>query len=193
MLITRVIHKLKRTLWYYVNRKKFAFLSPSVTFQKMIRIEGCHNMKIHDDVLIKNLAWIAAVPLTSSKNAELIVGKGSLIGSLDHIYATQSIVIGDYVQIADKVFIADCTHYYEDITTPISQQPIKQLSPVTIGDGAWLGENVCVLGASVGKGSVVGANSVVLSDVPDYCVAVGAPAKVIKKYNFETKIWEKVY
>jgi acetyltransferase-like isoleucine patch superfamily enzyme len=58
-----------------------------------------------------------------------------------------------------------------------------------IGDGAWLGENVCVIGASVGKQSVVGANSVVMQDIPDYCVAVGTPAKIIKRYSFEKKEW----
>jgi acetyltransferase-like isoleucine patch superfamily enzyme len=56
--------------------------------------------------------------------------------------------------------------------------------------GAWLGENVCVIGASIGKNSVIGANSVVTKNIPDYCVAVGSPAKVIKKYNVEKQIWE---
>ena len=56
---------------------------------------------------------------------------------------------------------------------------------VEIGDGTWIGENVCIIGASIGKQCVIGANSVVLKDIPDYCVAVGLPAKVIKKYNFE--------
>jgi acetyltransferase-like isoleucine patch superfamily enzyme len=49
-----------------------------------------------------------------------------------------------------------------------------------------------VIACSVGKHSVVGANSVVTSDIPDYSIAVGSPARVIKKYNFEKKEWLKV-
>ena len=50
----------------------------------------------------------------------------------------------------------------------------------------------CIIGASVGKHCVIGANAVVTKDVPDYCVAVGAPAKIIKKYNLKNKKWEKI-
>lgn len=72
-------------------------------------------------------------------------------------------------------------------------QPIKQLNHVRIGEGAWLGENVCIIGASVGKQSVIGANSVVSKDIPDYCVAVGAPAIIVKRYNFDKNQWEKTF
>ena len=62
---------------------------------------------------------------------------------------------------------------------------------ITISDGAWLGENVCIIGANIGKNVVVGANSVVTHDIPDYCVAVGSPAYIIKRYDFERKEWRK--
>jgi acetyltransferase-like isoleucine patch superfamily enzyme len=62
---------------------------------------------------------------------------------------------------------------------------------VRIGSGAWLGENVCVIGANVGRNSVVGANSVVMSDIPDFCVAVGAPARVIRRFDASLGKWVK--
>ena len=93
---------------------------------------------------------------------------------------------------ADKVYISDNLHGYEDIHTPIHRQPIVQNGTVEIGEGSWLGENVCVIGANVGKHCVIGANSVVTRNIPDYSVAVGVPARVVKRYNFETKLWEKV-
>ena len=61
-----------------------------------------------------------------------------------------------------------------------------------IGTGTWLGENVCVIGAKIGKQSIIAANSVVTKDVPDYCIAAGSPAKVIKQFNFDKQAWEKV-
>ena len=72
------------------------------------------------------------------------------------------------------------------------EQPIIQNGTVEIGERSWLGENVCVLGAIIGKHCVIGANSVVTHDIPDYSVAVGAPAKVIRKYDFSSKEWIKV-
>lgn len=93
--------------------------------------------------------------------------------------------------MADKVYIADNLHQFENVNLPVIEQPIKQTAEVFIGDGAWLGENVCVIGASVGKQAVVGANSVVMKDIPEYCVAVGAPAKIIKRYSFDKKEWLK--
>lgn len=67
------------------------------------------------------------------------------------------------------------------------------IKPVTIGDNVWIGEGAFIgLGVNIGKGSVVGAHAFVNSDIPDYCIAVGSPAKVIKKYCFEKSEWRKV-
>ena len=68
---------------------------------------------------------------------------------------------------------------------------MKQLNEVLIGEGSWIGENVCIIGASVGKNSIVGANSVVTNNIPDYCVAVRAPARVIKRYDNKDNQWVK--
>lgn len=62
-------------------------------------------------------------------------------------------------------------------------QPIIALRRVTIGEGAWIGQNACIIGCCIGRNAVIGANAVVLHDIPDNSVAVGAPAKVIKHLN----------
>ena len=94
--------------------------------------------------------------------------------------ASKEVVIENDVLLADKVFISDCNHEYKDLDTPIQNQGIRFVKPVRIGEGSWVGDNVCVCGASIGKHCVIGANSVVTNDIPDYSVAVGNPAKVIK-------------
>ena len=90
-------------------------------------------------------------------------------------------------------FVGDYDHEYEDIKTPIWQQPLRNIKPVLIKQAAWIGtkSTICA-GVTIGKGCVIGANSVVTKDVPDYSLAVGVPAKVIKKYNPKTKTWQKV-
>lgn len=192
MCLKDIIASIRKRVWSLRNRKRFAYLAHTAVIQKQLRMDGRENISIGERVIIQKMTWLAAVPLTGADKCSLNIGAGSVIGNFNHIYATCNITIGKDVLTADKVYISDCAHHYEDILTPVVKQPIKQLSTVTIGDGAWLGENVCVIGSSVGKGSVVGANSVVLSDIPNYCVAVGSPAKVIKKYNFETQQWEKI-
>ena len=64
---------------------------------------------------------------------------------------------------------------------------------VVIGDNVWIGDNVTVLpNVHIGKGCVIGANSVVTKDIPDNCIAVGIPAKVIKKFDYKEKKWVRV-
>ena len=71
-------------------------------------------------------------------------------------------------------------------------QGVTQKRDVVIGNGSWIGEHVCIIGASIGRHCVIGANSVVTRDIPDYSVAVGSPAIVIKKYDFKLNKWIKV-
>ena len=74
-------------------------------------------------------------------------------------------------------------HAYDDPKRPVLAQGITRVLPVEIGDGAWLGENVVVgPGVRIGRGAVIGANSVVLEDIPDHAVAVGAPARVVRRF-----------
>jgi len=188
----RVIKFLRRKLFYYFNRKRYRFLSPQAYVQKLLRVDGKENISIEKNVVIQAMTWIAAVPLTNASTCHLLIGEGSIIGHFNHIFATGEIEIGKNVLTADKVFITDNQHEFRDINLPIHAQGIKQLSKVKIGDGSWLGENVCILGASVGRNCVVGANSVVTKDIPDFCVAIGSPARVIKMYNSTTNEWLSV-
>lgn len=163
--------------------KKSKIVSP-------LKIDGKKNITIGNHVYIHAGTWLASVPLTNTKQPLLSFGDGCIIGHFNHIYATNSIIIEKNVLTADKVFISDNLHTFEDVDTPIHKQPIKQKNPVRIGEDSWIGENVCIIGASIGKHCVIGANAVVTHNIPDYSVAVGIPAKVIKRYNFETAHWE---
>lgn len=175
--------------WYY--KLVLGKLGIRSRIFKPLKIEKPGNIYIGKHVTIFKYTWLAANPLTKRPTCQLIIGDGTSIGNFNHIYATSRIEIGKNVLIADKVYISDNLHGFENIELPVIKQPIKQIREVSIGDGAWIGENVCIMGASIGKGAVIGANSVVTKDIPDYTVAVGAPAKIIKQYNYGTMEWEK--
>ncbi|MEV3836513.1 acyltransferase [Aeromonas allosaccharophila] len=132
------------------------------------------------------------LPTTETPIPHLSIGQGTVIGRFAHIVSTVNVVIGEKVLIADRVYISDNLHSFDDIEKSVIDQPVVSAGKVNIGDNVWIGEGVSIVGASIGRNSVVGANSVVIHDIPKYSVAVGSPAKVIKQYNFETKRWEKI-
>lgn len=156
-----------------------------------LKLDGRENIYIGNKVIIEYKTWLAAVPLTGASNCKLEIHDGAVIGHFNHIYATKSIIIEKNVLTADKVYISDNLHQYDISNIPIKDQPIIQKGEVVIGEGSWLGENVCILGSKIGKHCVVGSNSVVTKDIPDYCVVVGIPAKIIKRYDFDTQTWRK--
>lgn len=187
MLYPRLYLSLIKTNLYY----KFLFggIGYNSAILAPLQLDGCKNIYIEESVLIAQRVWLAAVPLTKESTCRLLIKKGCTIGHYNHIFATKEIIIGENVLTADKVYISDNIHSYEDVGTPIKYQKVVQKNCVSIGDGSWIGENVCIIGASVGRNCVIGANSVVTHDIPDYSVAVGSPAKVIKKYDFSSQKW----
>ena len=111
------------------------------------------------------------------------IGDRTLIGRGSHIVGHFSIEIGDDIQTGPYVYITDQNHVYDDPDVPIGAQwPVE--AGVSIGSGSWLGTGVVVLpGSHIGRNVAIGAGSVVTGDLPDHCVAVGSPARVVKRYS----------
>jgi acetyltransferase-like isoleucine patch superfamily enzyme len=120
----------------------------------------------------------------------VFIGERSLIGLSDVIIGP--VTIGNDVLLAQHVVVSALNHNYEDITQPIKNQGVTT-KPIVIEDGVWIGANAVIApGVRIGKNSVVGAGSVVTHDVPPFSVAVGAPAKILKTYQPNTQIWERM-
>jgi acetyltransferase-like isoleucine patch superfamily enzyme len=113
----------------------------------------------------------------------VVIGDRCLIGRGSSVVGHRYIEIGDDVWTGHNVHITDMNHGYADVDLPISVQNQPE-EPVRIGSGSWLGHNTVVLpGVTIGDHVVVGAGSVVTSDLPDFSVAVGSPARVIRSYE----------
>lgn len=156
-------------------------------------VDGAHNIALGDDVYIAYKTFLAALPHTGQTDCLLEIGAGSRIGRFNHFYATRRVVLGTNVLTANNVYISDNLHGYRDPEVPILHQAIVQIGEVEIGEGSWLGHNACVLGARIGRHCVIGANAVVTHDIPDHCVAVGAPAVIIRRYDPETRAWRRTH
>ena len=135
-------------------------------------------------VIGPNLSLSAGVSPEQDLGAEVLVriGDRCLIGRGSGIVAHESIDIGDDVFTGHHVYITDANHGYADPLVPVGLQ-FGEARPVSIGSGSWLGHGTVVLpGARIGRHVVVGAGSVVTGDLPDFCVAVGNPARVVRRY-----------
>ena len=109
-----------------------------------------------------------------------------------NISGHSELLIEDDALIAGGCYISDNNHSMDPEGPRYLEQSLTT-APTIIGKGVWLGQNVCVLaGSMIGERSIIGAGSIVNGYIPSYSIAVGAPARVIKTYNFETKQWDKV-
>lgn len=128
----------------------------------------------------------------------LVIGNNVEINDFVHISSRRKVFIGDNVLIASKVFITDLNHgSYSGIkgdspNVPPSKRKLNS-SDVIIENNVWIGEGVCVLpGVKIGQGSIIGALSVVSKDIPSNSIAVGTPARVIKKFDSVEEKWKLI-
>lgn len=133
------------------------------------------------------------------KEKIIFIGKNVEMNDFVHITGVSNVIIGDNVLLASKIFVSDSNHgaysgkeFDSSPETPPRKRPLEY-KPVNIGDNVWIGESVSILGGvKIGKGAIIGANSVVAKDIPPYTIAVGIPAIPIKEYDFEKKKWIKI-
>lgn len=131
----------------------------------------------------------------SAKKDGLILQIGNNVVAQERvrISASESIIIGDNVLIGSDILITDNNHGMDaDSEKSYMQQRILSES-VKIGNGCWIGEKSIILpGSVIGEKAIIGAGSVVTGDIPAYTIAVGVPARPIKKWDFDLHVWQKM-
>lgn len=151
--------------------KKVFIQSPDI-------IEGEEYISIGDNVSIGSMCWLLAYKQDGIE-PDLNIDSGTVIGRFSHIVALRSIRIEKNVAIADKVYISDNAHGYNDLDTIIKDQPIEFKGEVVIAEDCWIGENATILWANIGRGTIIAAGSVVSGSIPPYSIVMGNPARVI--------------
>ncbi len=150
--------------------------------------EAARRINMGRGVRIKKHAWFSLKP-----DCQVTIGDNTRIGRyLILSGAGTSITIEDNVLMSERVFITESNHDFADITQPVQSAAISG-GPVHIGSGTWIGIGVCILpGVTIGKHCVIGANATVTRDIPDYTIAAGVPARVVKRYDTDTATWVAV-
>lgn len=159
-------------------RSSFAQLGARSRLSLPVQLVGAKRISIGSHVYLGPGCWL----LTHEPAGRLEIGDGTSIAGWCVLSAALDVRIGRKVLFARNVYIADHRHGFGDPHTAILDQPIEDLRPVVVEDGAWLGQNVVLLpGVTVGRGAVVGANSVIREDVPPRCVVAGSPGRVVRR------------
>jgi len=187
------IKRIRDKVFTLLYRTSFLKLGKQSTLCMPFSVNGAKYISIDNQVFVKQNAWFLALENKgegeSLKSPKICIGKKTYIGRNAHFVALKKIEIGDEVLMGDNVYIADNFHQFKNGREPYKNQGVGFKKEVKIGQGTWLGENVCVISAHIGKQCVIGANSVVLHDIPDYSIAVGSPAKVIRTFDLTTNQW----
>lgn len=173
---------------------KFYFLGANSRIESVLEVLNPEGMYIGENVLIQKDSLFQIPYNNVESKPRIVIENGCNIGTKCTISAANRIVIKRECIIAANVYISDYNHKYENIGIPIMYQGISSFeNEVVIGEGTLIANNCVIEGnVKIGRGCTIEANSLVNSDIPDYCVAVGNPAKVIKTFNFETGKWVKI-
>lgn len=150
------------------------------------------NICIGNDFFIGKDFLLATYP-KNGKYGKLKIGDNVVAQERVRISAAESVVIGDNVLMGSDILITDNNHGMDAGSEQSYMQQEVSTKPVKIGDGCWIGEKCSVLaGSTIGEKCIIGANSVVTGEIPAYTIAVGTPAKPIKRWNFESGQWERL-
>lgn len=142
--------------------KKFKYFGEGAEFRPGAYAIACSRISIGKNVIIRPSTMLFADPRIDG--AEIIIEDEVLVGSGVHFYVNN--------------------HRFDNIQNPISKQGHYDGKSIVVKSGSWIGANSIILaGVIIGHNSVIGAGSVVTKNVPDYSVAVGNPAKVVKQIN----------
>lgn len=182
---TQLIHccrSMRDRIYTGIYKNKFQKIGNSCIVFPASSIIGPENIKIGDDCTFEKGIQLEAW----GDKAIIEIGNNCLIRANSHITAYNSIVIEDGLLTGNNVLISDNSHGNIQNKEESEILPLKRTiyskGGIHIEKNVWIGNNVCILSSvNIGKGAIIGANSVVTHDVPPYCVAAGNPARIIKK------------
>lgn len=182
-------HRVKSAVFYRQLCDEFGAQTVIISPIKL----SFHSTRIGERVYIGHHARIEAIRQHQQHffTPKIEIGDDVSIEQGIHITCAEKIKIGKGTCISFDVMITDIDHEYRLIDQYIQQQDLI-VNPTIIGEGCFIGSGVKInAGTVLGKQCIVGANSVVRGAFPDYCVIVGAPAKIIKRYCSDSKQWRK--
>ena len=195
LLVRRACSVLKSTYLGRVFGGRGLYLGPGC------RVSGSRFIRFGADFYAHGHLWLEALTSYNGQRFQprIEIGDEVSVSERVHISCIDRVRIGRRVLVGSGVYIGDHHHgIYSGVEqthpdVPPAQRPLGGGGPVFIEDDVWIGDNTVIVGpVSIGRGSIIGANSVVRRDIPERTIAGGAPARVIKRFNQATHQWERI-
>lgn len=188
MLLNRIFRRIQ----IKKDLRKFKSVGKNFIITPPYILRGADKINIADNVTLLPGLRMAAFYDKVNCSCSITIGSGCYFCYRLTLLAGAEIDIGENVLIGSDVSIISYNHgICPESNIPYKDQKLIPES-IKIGDNCWIGDKVVITAGSViGKGCVIGAGSVVTKEIPDFCIAVGSPARVIKKWNFTSHQWEK--
>jgi acetyltransferase-like isoleucine patch superfamily enzyme len=188
---SRLLSKLLRRFDRLLLARELRELGPRSYIARPRYLVGGRGIALGANVQIWHHAMIEIAQLYPDRPT-LVIGDGTVIRPYAHIGAAVNITMGNRVGLSPMALVTDHEHDFRDPADSILTNKRILAAPVTLEDDVFLGERAVVLkGVRIGTCSLVGANSVVKDDIPPYSIAVGLPAKVVRRYDPERRAWVK--
>lgn len=170
---------------------KTFFLIKGSYLKKTLHCQGLKYISVGSKTRIDKNCRIDCYKSQNCK-PNFVLGNNVMIGFNVTFLISTDLIIGDNVLIASNVFASTENHGIDPLAGKYLNQELIS-KPIYIENNVWIGERVTILpGVTIGEYSIIGANSVVTKSIPSYSIAVGNPAKIIKKFNFDEKKWVSI-
>jgi acetyltransferase-like isoleucine patch superfamily enzyme len=170
-------HNRARLHWEFARRRAFCRWPVQGNVLEML-LEG--RLELGEHVLLEPNVW-----LTAMAPGRIVIGEGTFLNIGVQVAAVDLVEIGAHCMFANGCFVTDGNHRFDDPDTPVPWQGFTSKGPTRVGDNVWCGANVVITsGVTIGERCVIGANSVVTTDLPPRSIAAGAPAKVLRTIEY---------
>jgi acetyltransferase-like isoleucine patch superfamily enzyme len=192
-LFPRVLTKLYSiwVRWTY----PFASIGRDVSFHFTSKVsrQRAPRISLGNSVTVSEHAWLNVATDDPTGEPTIVIDDNCILATGSILSARNQIHLERDVNVAQQVLIMDHNHAYEDVEAPIIKQGITEGGRIRIGEGSWIGHGAAILCSrgelTIGCHCVVSANSVVMRSMPDYSVAFGMPATIIRQYDRERRVW----
>ncbi len=186
-LLETLLARIKTAIYY---RRIFGSVGRKSIIYRPLLLSNVRFVDIGNRTIIRPNARIETVVLDERTPPKLSIGDNVNIEQNVHIVCSSRITLGSRISIAPNCCVLDTHHPYQDFDDARKVGDRISSAPVQIEDDTWIGFGCIILpGVHIGKHCVIGANSTVTSEIPDYSVAAGSPASIRKKYDPVKKEW----
>ena len=189
-----MVNKLKLFIIKYKNKIRRYFtsnISKKAFIARRVQFFGLDNIEIGDHCAIgENTTF--TVNDRSTREVSLRIGANTYIGRNNFFSVGRGVEIGEYCMFGNNCSFVCGDHVFDSPLVPYLMSGTTLEKRIYIGVNCWLGINVTVVGnVKIGHGSIIGANTMVTKDLPPFCIFVGNPGRIIKRFDFEKKLWIK--